>query len=357
MLDSGFFPSTSGTTNANGAFVGNKAKGASFLANTFYRVFGNGISAIPTAGFGISIKAGLTITVQPGWGILNGYPFELLEALDITLVPTSSPTTHYIGVKLVKDVNGVVTGFDGDDVKAMSSFDPDLALAFGYVDLVANATGISASDVHDVRFENAYCGISEGHKAQLIALAEAYAEAIADATSAYNTFVANKTAEYNAFVADMTADYEAVVADIIANGIIAHVNNHKYGGSDALPPANIGQYGVVEKDANGVVAAAATALIDRDVTANDSLVSSDFAKNIRVNSASAVTITVPSGLPTGFYCFVTRKGAGAVTIAAGSGVTVNAAGNRYKIAEQQERVGIAYDGASNTYLLVGSFIA
>lgn len=310
MFDSGFFPDV--------------AKPGSFLADTLYLVKGNGISLKPSTALSVVPKTGLTVTVKAGRGMFNGYPFNLTSDVDITLTATASPQTIYIGVRLVKDAYGVPTGYSGNNAIAMTSFVSSTDMAFGSVTLAANATTIVLDDISDLRFQSAYCGVID---------------------------------QYDVMLAALAAAYQAGLDAMNAGGIPTHGNSHKYGGSDALPPANIGQYGVVEKDANGVVAAAATALVIRDVTANDSLVSADFGKNIRVNSASAVTITIPSGLPTGFYCFVTRKGAGAVTIAAGSGVTLNAAGSRYKIAEQQGRVAIDYDGASNTYLLVGNFIA
>jgi hypothetical protein len=51
------------------------------------------------------------------------------------------------------------------------------------------------------------------------------------------------------------------------------------------------------------------------------LLSGDNGKVITLNNASAITLTVPSGLDAGFNCMIVQKGAGLVTIAA-SGVTV-----------------------------------
>lgn len=62
----------------------------------------------------------------------------------------------------------------------------------------------------------------------------------------------------------------------------------------------------------------------RTVTANTTLLQSDNGGFIYVNSASAVTVTVPSTLTTGFSCVIVRKGTGLVTIA-GSGVTLQTA--------------------------------
>ena len=53
----------------------------------------------------------------------------------------------------------------------------------------------------------------------------------------------------------------------------------------------------------------------------------DETKLLRFTAATAVTVTVPpnssEALPVGFICHVHQAGAGVVTVAAGSGVTVN----------------------------------
>lgn len=61
-----------------------------------------------------------------------------------------------------------------------------------------------------------------------------------------------------------------------------------------------------------------------DQTASYTLTNSDNGKVITLNSASAVTVTVPS-LSVGFNCMIVQKGAGQVTLSA-SGVTIL---NRY----------------------------
>jgi hypothetical protein len=64
----------------------------------------------------------------------------------------------------------------------------------------------------------------------------------------------------------------------------------------------------------------------KSVTASYTLLLSDNGRVLDVNSASAVTITVPNTLPVGFQVSITQAGAGQVTITGGTGMTVN---NRY----------------------------
>jgi hypothetical protein len=60
-------------------------------------------------------------------------------------------------------------------------------------------------------------------------------------------------------------------------------------------------------------------------TSNFTLTSSDNAGFIIVNSATLITVTVPSTLPAGFYCQIIQQGAGQVQVVGASGVTINSA--------------------------------
>lgn len=62
-------------------------------------------------------------------------------------------------------------------------------------------------------------------------------------------------------------------------------------------------------------------------TANYTLVLSDAGSAVEMNSASATTVTIPPNssvlLPLGQMLFIRQAGAGAVTVAAGAGVTLD----------------------------------
>ena len=81
-------------------------------------------------------------------------------------------------------------------------------------------------------------------------------------------------------------------------------------------------------DASGNVAGANTNTLSgfgatiSSVSTSYTLAATDNAEVIQTTAASAITITIPAGLPTGFNCMVLQYGAGQVTFAAGSGVTV-----------------------------------
>ena|SRR6266704_6009614 len=66
----------------------------------------------------------------------------------------------------------------------------------------------------------------------------------------------------------------------------------------------------------------------------------DSDKKVFVStSSSATTFTVPVGLPKGFACSFVQYGTGALTIAAGSGVTINT-GSSLVAAGQYSRLSV-----------------
>jgi hypothetical protein len=83
-------------------------------------------------------------------------------------------------------------------------------------------------------------------------------------------------------------------------------------------------------------------------SANYSITAADNGKVIQSTSASAITITIPTGLPTGFNCTVVQMGAGQVTF---SGTILNRTGFT-KTASQYSVVSILHLG-SNSILVTG----
>ena len=76
---------------------------------------------------------------------------------------------------------------------------------------------------------------------------------------------------------------------------------------------------------------------------NYSLTAADNGKVIQSTSASAITITIPTGLPTGFNCTVVQMGAGQITFA---GTYLNR-GTFTKSASQYSVVSILHLGSNN----------
>ena len=81
------------------------------------------------------------------------------------------------------------------------------------------------------------------------------------------------------------------------------------------------------------------------------LVAGDNGKIVTVSNASAITVTVPASLPTGFNCTVVQKGAGQITFAASS-TTLNNRQSFTKTAGQYAAVAVIMY-ASNTFILQG----
>lgn len=85
-----------------------------------------------------------------------------------------------------------------------------------------------------------------------------------------------------------------------------------------------------------------------NISANYSLTAADNGKVIQSTSASAITVTIPTGLPTGFNCTVIQMGAGQITF---SGTYLNRTGFT-KSASQYSVVSILHLG-SNSIIVTG----
>lgn len=82
------------------------------------------------------------------------------------------------------------------------------------------------------------------------------------------------------------------------------------------------------------------------------LLSTDNGKIVTLTNASAITVTVPSGLAVGFTCQCIQGGAGTVTFSA-SGTTVNSFGSLLSTAGQYAAASIV-SPTSNTFILAGN---
>ncbi|CAH1658773.1 hypothetical protein CHELA1G11_12858 [Hyphomicrobiales bacterium] len=82
----------------------------------------------------------------------------------------------------------------------------------------------------------------------------------------------------------------------------------------------------------------------------------DLGKVVEMNNGSAMTLTVPPNstvtFPVGGRIDLTRLGAGTLTIAAGSGVTIRSAGGKLKIADQYGMASL-YKRGTNEWVLAG----
>ena len=103
---------------------------------------------------------------------------------------------------------------------------------------------------------------------------------------------------------------------------IAHASRHASGGADALSPANIGAASL----ADGKVATDQASAAIAAYTANHTLALSDAGKLILMTLSSAGTLTIPANASVAFTVGteleLCQYGAGALTVAAASGVTL-----------------------------------
>lgn len=99
------------------------------------------------------------------------------------------------------------------------------------------------------------------------------------------------------------------------------------------------------------------AILGFDATLNDqtgtayTLLASDAGKVVVCNNASAIALTVPSGLGAGFTCSVVQKGAGQITFTASS-TTINNRQSHTKMAGQHG-VASLISTAADVFVLAG----
>lgn len=82
------------------------------------------------------------------------------------------------------------------------------------------------------------------------------------------------------------------------------------------------------------------------------LVAGDVGEYVTLNNASPITLTVPDAVfSTGDTVNLVQLGAGQVTIAAGSGVTLNSEGSKLKLKGQYAVATILFTSASTAVVL------
>jgi hypothetical protein len=88
------------------------------------------------------------------------------------------------------------------------------------------------------------------------------------------------------------------------------------------------------------------------VTGSRALDETDNGATLVYGGSTAITLTVPTGLPAGFACEVVQGSTGVVTTAAGSGATVANAGAKVATSGANALATISQAGA-NRYIIRG----
>ena len=307
------FDSTTFTINEDGFPVGNRAIDSETWRKFFASFAPNGVPYSPATNLEVTAAGGMDISVAEGVFVKNGAFGWLDGAKTITCSTSTSDQVLYIGARLAAlDAN-----FVDDDIAAYTTFVTETDTAFARVTIPANATAITSGMIEDLRGNRAYCG----------------------------------------YATDLRTQAEEAIASIDATSVVPHVASHEYGGGDELTPANIGANGVSSLNSDGVVDAIEAAVVVNAQTNNYTAALTDLGKDIWITSSSNKTLTIPLQSSVAWvdksYFFLTRGGTGTLTIAGASGVTVNSAGSRLKVAEQYGTVMIRRT-AENVWLVTGS---
>jgi hypothetical protein len=108
---------------------------------------------------------------------------------------------------------------------------------------------------------------------------------------------------------------------------------------------------VAKRDSNGLIQAQIQPAINAQTGTTYTLVAADNGKIVTLSNASAITLTIPTGLGAGFNCMIVQLGAGVVTLTASS-TTINNRQSFTKTAGQYATVSLfAY--AANTFVSAG----
>jgi len=152
-----------------------------------------------------------------------------------------------------------------------------------------------------------------------------------------------KITEHTELTALVGADILAIVDDVAGTATTKKVSVTNLMGQASA--SNLSSY-----DFNGNAISNFDASIN-DKTDNYTLQASDNGKVVVMDKATAVTVTVPSGLGAGFNCSFVQKGAGQVTFTASS-TTINNRQSHTKINAQYGVASLlAY--AADTFVLAG----
>lgn len=125
-----------------------------------------------------------------------------------------------------------------------------------------------------------------------------------------------------------------VEAAVAGTDYAAASHTHSYIPTSAKGAAN----GVASLDADTKVTASQASAAVVSVSASMTLASSHAGRFLSCTNASAITITIPTGIAAGTEIEIYRGGAGTVTLSAASGVTVECKEASYGIADQYTSV-------------------
>jgi hypothetical protein len=149
-----------------------------------------------------------------------------------------------------------------------------------------------------------------------------------------------------------TATWAAASGGITGSGTQNYLPKYNNAGGTTLGNSVIKDDGTTVTLESNRTFTGANAAVNAQTGTTYPLVQGDNGRVITMNNASAITLTIPTGLTAGFNCMIVQYGAGTVTIVGASGVTVVNRSNYNKTGGQYAIVTIV-SPVANTFITGG----
>jgi hypothetical protein len=285
------------------------------------------------AGTGLAVP-GATITVYVNGTDTAG---DYTNATKATIYPTNVVGTPIENATLVADANG-----------EYSYFAPD-----GIYDEVMRYGSVTDVDTYIQMFDLEFAGQSPGEAA---AAAEAAATVATTQATAASVSASNAAAsEANAAASASAAATSATAASTARDQATTSANNAAASANSASDSASSAAVSETNAAASAVLAQTPPGVTTQAGTSYTGVLG-DANKYIRFTNAAAVGFTIPPNsavaYPVGTVIEMEQAGAGALTVVAGAGVTINSRGADLTLAGQFA-VAALKKVATDTWTLAG----
>lgn len=210
-------------TEVDGVTLYDREYGSAEFREVMKKLVGNGVYANPASNMQVTPAGGLSVAVQPGYCWINGALGIVDEAETLTLDAASGNRVDLIVARFdlslsARDIHlAVLKGTNGSNTApTLTRNDSVYEICLARVQVGANATSITPTNIVDTRFDESVCGIVTG---------------VIDQIDATNLF-----AQYSAVFDEFMAELGDVLTGDVAGNLLTLIDNHK---ADTNNPHNV----------------------------------------------------------------------------------------------------------------------